>query len=326
MLSSGTNSRFSVSQRRSAIHPVFLIALLFVSFSCEPASTQELPVRLQARRAFGYLEDICRIGPRISGTEGMARQQKLIIDHFRKFNCELREQAFDVAHPQTGRPVRMRNLVVSWNPTVKGRVLLCCHYDTRPFPDRDSFKPRGTFVGANDGGSGVALFMEMAHHMQAIPSKVGVDFVIFDGEELVFSKSDKYFLGSEYFAKWYRDNPPNYRYVCGVLVDMIADKKQGFYYERNSLKYASEVTRSVWATARRLRVREFVARAKYEVRDDHLPLNEIARIPTCDIIDFDYPYWHTTRDTPRACSGTSIVRVGRVLMNWLTEVPGVSAR
>jgi len=106
---------------------------------------------LNARRAKSYLEKICRIGPRVSGSRGMARQQKMIVDHFTRLGAGVRFQSFDVAHPLTGRPVRMNNLIVSWNPQSKQRVLFACHYDTRPYPDRDQRNPRGTFLGANDG-------------------------------------------------------------------------------------------------------------------------------------------------------------------------------
>jgi hypothetical protein len=279
-----------------------------------------------ARRAFGYLVKVCAIGPRVSGTAGMAQQQKLIVGHFTKLGAQVRMQSFDVAHPQTGTPVRMNNIVVSWNKQAKERVLLACHYDTRPFPDRDPVNPRGRFVGANDGGSGVALFMELGHHMQKLQPKYGVDFVFFDGEELVYEPRDKYFLGSEHFARDYRDNPPEHIYVWGVLVDMIADRRLTIFKEKNSIKYAPQLVDSIWATARKMKMREFVQRAKYEIRDDHLPLNDIAHIPTCDIIDFDYgprsnPYWHTTKDIPANCSGASIAKVGRVLLKWLTQVP-----
>lgn len=284
------------------------------------ARAQQLGVQCDPDRAFRYLEQICRIGPRVSGTDGMLRQQQLIIEHFQQFGCDIRAQAFDTAHPLHGRPVRMTNLIVSWNPRARERVLLCCHYDTRPFPDRDFFRPRGTFIGANDGASGVALFMELAHHLQKIQPVYGVDLVFFDGEELVYSDRDKYFLGSEHFATWYRDQPPDHRYVCGVLVDMVADKRLTLYQERNSMKLAREVTQSIWDTARRMRVRQFIHRVKHEIRDDHLPLNQIARIPTCDIIDFDYSPWHTTKDLPSACSGESLATVGNVLLQWLTEV------
>ena len=310
---------------RSSSFADSLVQLLVVwvcgAFVATDVAAQDRPVAFDAQRSFEYLEDICRIGGRVSGTPGMDKQQKLLIEHFQKFGCEIKAQAFDVANPVNGNPVRMTNLLVSFNPRARERVLLCCHYDTRPYPDRDILRPRGLFVGANDGASGVALFMEMAHQMATIQPRYGVDMVFFDGEELVYRPSDKYFHGSEYFSRWYRENPPqDYRYVCGVLVDMIADKNLAIYVEKNSLRMAPEVTRSVWQTAKRMRVTEFIDRPKYEVRDDHLALNEIAKIPTCDLIDFDYPHCHTTRDTPRSCSAASLGKVGRVLLQWLQEV------
>lgn len=300
------------------------LALLGAWLVCGVSSlvlAQERPLNVDAARAFGYLKRVCDIGPRVSGSAGMEKQQQLLIEHFSKFGCEIKSQTFDVAHPVNGTPVRMTNLVVSWQPTAKERVLICCHYDTRPYPDRDILRPRGTFIGANDGGSGVALLMEMAHHMRGIQPTYGVDFVFFDGEELVYRQGDKFFHGSEYFARWLRDKPPAYRYVCGVLVDMIGDKKLELYYERNSLDLAPKVTKSLWATAKRLGVKEFVDKVKHEVSDDHIALNQIAGVPTADIIDFDYTAWHTTRDVATACSGDSLSKVARVLLTWLSEVP-----
>ena len=100
------------------------------------------------------------------------------------------------------------------------------------------------------------------------------------------------------------------------------------FYERNSLRFAPEMTRSLWQTARGLGVTEFVPRPRHEIRDDHLPLNRIAGIPTTDVIDFDYPrpglarsYWHTVEDTADKCSGESICKVGWVLLEWLKQLP-----
>ncbi len=292
----------------------------------EQAGTQastngESGIELDADRAFGYLQKICRIGRRSSGSDGMARQQKLIVEHFSRLGARVSFQEFDARHPLDGSPVRMANIVVSWHPELRDRVLLACHYDTRPFPDADQYSPQGIFIGANDGASGVALFMELGHHMTKIKPSCGVDFVFFDGEELVFNDQGKFFLGSEHFARKYRDDPPAHRYRCGVLVDMIGDKNLAVYKEKQSLKLAGNVTESVWKVARDLKVAEFIDRAKHEVNDDHLPLNNIAKIPTCDLIDFEYPYWHTTRDLPAQCSGESLVKVGRVLLKWLEDVP-----
>lgn len=281
---------------------------------------------LDAERCFKYLTEICAIGNRASGTQGMEKQQKLIADHFAKFNCEVKFQPFDAPHPLTGQPVRMKNIIISWHPQATERIMLCAHYDTRPFPDREispSAKVKA-FIGANDGASGVALFMELAHHMEQLKPTFGVDFVLFDGEELVFERQQGrhvYFLGSEYFARHYRDEPPKHTYRYGVLVDMIADKQLAIYYEKNSMNYAPDLARSIWGTAQRLRVAEFKAELKHEIQDDHLPLNDVARIPTIDIIDFDYPHWHTRKDIPANCSGESMCKVGHVLLEWLKAVP-----
>lgn len=280
-----------------------------------------MPNPLDARRIFKYLTQVCDIGTRPSGSPGMEKQQKLIADHFSKFGCQVKLQPFDAPHPLTGLPVRMNNILISWHPESKERVLLCAHYDTRPFPDREVSPAarRGVFIGANDGASGVALFMELAHQMEKIKPTYGVDFVLFDGEELVFGAQGAYFLGAKHFARHYRDEPPAHRYKYGILVDMIADKDLRLYFEKNSLAYAPELAQSVWATARRLKIDEFIPQVKHEVQDDHLPLNDIAGIPTIDLIDFDYPFWHTRKDIPANCSGDSIAKVGHVLLEWMAE-------
>jgi hypothetical protein len=292
--------------------------------AAQPANDEALP-KIDSDRAFGYLKKICEFGPRISGSQAMEKQQQLIAEHFTKLKAQVRFQSFDAPHPQSRKPVRMNNIIVSWDPAAKERVLLACHYDTRPLADRDpnpELIREGTFLGANDGASGVALLMELGHHLREIKSTYGVDLIFFDGEELVYNNiRDPFFLGSEYFSKENRDTPPKYKYVCGVLVDMIGGKRLQLHQEINSLEYAPEVTQSVWKMAKKLNVKEFVARPKHEVSDDHVSLNEIAGIPTCDIIDFDYPHWHTTRDVPASCSGESLAKVGRVLLAWLEEVP-----
>ena len=170
--------------------------------------------------------------------------------------------------------------------------------------------------------------MELANQMDDLPSDVGVDLVAFDAEEFVFEQGrDDYFLGSNFFAEKYRAQPPAVPYQAGILLDMIGDRELTIYYERNSLKYARNVTTSIWQTAGRLRVHAFIPRARHMISDDHLPLNEIARIPTVDLIDFDYPraaigapsYWHTEKDIPENCSGQSIAAVIWVVHTWLKQ-------
>jgi len=279
---------------------------------------------VDAQRALGYLKALCDLGPRPSGSQGMERQQQMIAAHFTELGARVRFQSFDAAHPKTGRPVEMNNIIVCWHPDAKERVLLGCHYDTRPLPDRDR-NPRlareGRFVGANDGASGVAVLMEMGNHLRSIAPRYGVDFVFFDGEELVYHATDPYFLGSEHFARNYKDHPPEHRYVMGAVIDMVGDKDLQIYMETNSLLYAPAVTESIWKAARSAGVKEFIHRERHEISDDHLPLNRIAGIPTCDVIDFDFEHWHTTRDVPSNCSAGSLGKVAKVMLAWLQALP-----
>ena len=272
-------------------------------------------------RAYQYLKQFCAIGRRPSGSAGMEQQQKLLAAHFQHLGGQVEWQRFSVPHPVSGTSVPMANLIVHWNPQSTERILLCTHYDTRPYPSQDPQNPRGTFIGANDGTSGTALLMELGEAIPQLHSKYGVDFVLFDAEEFVFSDQDRYFLGSEYFARCYRQDQEHrgYRYRWGVLLDMVGDADLQLYEEVNSVVWRDTrpLVEQIWTTARRLGVREFIPQRKFEVRDDHLPLHDIAGIPTCDIIDFDYPPWHTEGDTPDKCSALSLAKVGWVLAEWL---------
>lgn len=285
-----------------------------------------IPQPYDADRAFGYLNQICDLGPRPSATAAMQRQQQILTEFFEKRGGKVELQKFNVRHPETGQAVELANLIARWKPTSPKRFLLSAHYDTRPFPDRDPDNPKGRFVGANDGGSGVAALMELSNHIALLPADVGVDIVLFDGEELVYREGrDNYFLGSEHFAREYVANPPSVPYSGGILLDMVGDKELTIYYERNSWNYARELTKSVFEKAKELNVDAFVPRIRHEIRDDHLPLNQIAKIPTIDLIDFDYPrpgigaprYWHTTKDVPENCSGHSLATVVYVVHQWL---------
>lgn len=278
---------------------------------------EEIP--FDGRQAFAYLQDICRIGTRVSGSKGMLAQQEMLIKHFEALGGKVELQAFKVRHPLDGSSVNMANLLVRWHPERPNRVLLCAHYDTRPFPDEDPVDPRGIFLGANDGGSGTALLMELGRHMPALNGKLGVDFALFDGEELVYDQRGEYFLGSTEFARQYASKPDGVKYRWAVLLDMVADADLRIFQEINSVRWpeSKPLVDKLWGTARRLGVREFVARPRHEIRDDHLPLRNIGRIPACDVIDFDYPAWHTRDDTPERCAPLSLAKVGWVVHEWL---------
>ncbi len=290
--------------------------------------TQTAQPTFDGESAFEILKAVCEIGPRVSGSTGMKQQQEMLTKHFTELGAQVYLQEFNVRHPETGQLVQLGNLAVRFHPERKKRLLICCHYDTRPFPDLDKQNPRGVFLGANDGASGVALLHELGKHMPDLEGKFGVDFVFFDGEEFVFVyRRDPMFLGSTYFANQYAAGQWPAKYTYGVLVDMIGDKSLQIGYEGNSLSFAPRLTRSIWGVAQRLGVKEFSPVENHKIRDDHLPLNSIARIQTCDIIDFDYPtpesknaFWHTEQDIVENCSADSLTKVGWVLLEWLKEM------
>jgi glutaminyl-peptide cyclotransferase len=276
----------------------------------------------------GYLDDVCKIGPRMSGTDGMKKQQDLLESHFTPLADRLTWQRFEATQRSVRNPVALANLVVSWRPDLTRRVLICSHYDSRPHADQeqDPRRWRQPFVSANDGGSGVALLMEMAQHMKGMTTKVGVDFVLFDGEEYVFDHDDEYFLGSKQFAREYRKTRAKDRkaslYVGGVLLDMVGGKNARFPVEQNSWFKASPLVKQVWGIADELKCSAFRSTdmSKVPVQDDHVPLNDIGGIQTVDIIDFDYPHWHRITDVPENCSGDSLGQVAKVLAVWMQRV------
>jgi glutaminyl-peptide cyclotransferase len=290
-----------------------------VSAQAAVSSLRLEDIPFNGARAFDYLKQLCELGPRPSGSPGMAAQQKLLTEHFKRLGAEVELQQFAGADPRDGRAVPMANLIVHFKPEKTERILLCAHYDTLPLPMADPEDPKGRFVGANDSGSGVAVLMELANDVAKIRCKYGIDFALFDAEEYVFDKRDRFFLGSEHFARQYRDHPPGYRYRWAVLLDMIGDADLQIYQERNTMWWRDSrpLVSQIWGTARRLGVREFIPKKNHEVLDDHLALHNIAGIPACDIIDFDYPAWHTRADTVERCSALSLAKVGWVIREWL---------
>ncbi|RLS34217.1 MAG: peptidase M28 [Planctomycetota bacterium] len=291
----------------------------------QAAADGDVALGFSGERAMAHLEQIANLGPRPSGSDAMRRQREILVAHFRAAGGTVTGQTFQIRDRQTGKAVAMENLVVEWHPQRTERVLLGAHYDTRPFPDRDPVDPRGTFVGANDGASGVAVLMELAAAVAGIAGPVGVDFVLFDAEEYVFTPRDPYCLGSGFFARQYAAGQKSgalaYRYRSGLVLDMVGDADLQIHQEIHSVTWPDTrpIVEELWGVAARLGVRQFVARPKFEVDDDHVPLRMIGRIPTADIIDFDYPAWHTTRDTATACSGESLEAVGSVVLQWLRE-------
>jgi glutaminyl-peptide cyclotransferase len=301
-------------------------------------------IPFDGERAYGYLKQLCDLGPRPSGTTAMTAQQDLLKKHFEKLGAKVELQPFEADYPadgpdetKRGHKVPMVNIIVRWNPEARERVMICGHYDTLPFPLMDKVDTHGRFVGANDNASGVALLMELGNEFAKQPPKGGVDFVFLDGEEFIFdrhaeagpehqpdSPHGQYFWGSEHFAKDYADHPPAFHYRAAVLLDMVGGTDLELSKDFLSMSWSDgiPVVNEIWATAARLGVREFVDQTSLDaVTDDHLALHDVAKIPACDLIDvgFMQKQWHTRDDTPEHCSALSLAKVGWVLREWLRK-------
>ena len=317
----------------------FIILILLLSpteAQDQPPTSDQVPVEVPAEStaaqpgesfneefAFKWLKSFCEIGTRVSTSAGMTSQRKMLREHFESLGAQVGYQNFNVRDPRTGGQAALSNFVVRFHPKRTRRLMLCCHYDTRPFPDRDPVNPQGVFLGANDGASGAAFLCELGRHLPNQEGPLGFDFVFFDGEEFVYTQQDTMFLGSTYFAQQYAAGKWDKKYDYAVLVDMIGDKDLQLKMEVNSLNMARDLTKMIWSIAKDLDVREFQASKGHTIRDDHLPLNQIAGIKTCDIIDFDFPnprmknsYWHTTKDSVENCSAESLGKVGKVMLEW----------
>ncbi len=280
------------------------------------------PALFDGKQAMEYLKAVCAIGPRMSGTEGMKKQQELIRKHFQSLGLRVEEQVFTAQQVSQRKPVEMTNLVVSVHPERRRRVILCSHYDTRPVADQehDPRRWREPFLSANDGGSGVAFLMEMGRHLKDMPMEVGVDLVFFDGEEYIFEKDrDYYFFGSKHFAQTWLKTKDRPAYLGAVLLDMIAGKDARFPFEGHSLEQAEGLCLELWSIAAGLGCDAFLREADRHVLDDHLALLKVG-IPAVDLIDFNYPHWHRLSDVPENCSPAPMQQVARVLSVWLQRV------
>jgi glutaminyl-peptide cyclotransferase len=280
-------------------------------------------VAFDGERAVTHVKELCDIGPRVSGSDGMKKQIELLVKHFEACGGKVAKQEFEGT--QKGRKaVGMTNLVVSWFPDRKSRVILCSHYDTRPAADQEANRLNWNkpFVSANDGTSGVAFLMELARHMKDLPTAVGVDFVLFDGEEYVFTADDDYFLGSRHFAAEYQkaEKTRRHTYTAAVLFDLCFHAGAQLRVETFSWEGAKQLVADVWAVAERRKAKSFVyergfKRGEY-VQDDHLALLAVG-IPAIDVIDFDYPDWHKLSDTPDKISPKQMTEVAGVIVEWL---------
>lgn len=263
-------------------------------------------------RALERVKRQVAFGPRISGTPGNTAAREWIAAEATRLGGRVEIQAF----PDTigGKPVPLANVIARFGPTTGRRIALYAHFDTRPWSDMatDPAEKALPVPGANDAGSGVAVLLEVAELMKQRAPKVGVDLVFLDGEDMGWpTEPDEYCRGSRGYALRLPPVGDESRPVAGFLFDMVGDKDLGIWDEGNSAARATNLVDLVHEAARATGAKHFHEGIKYTLIDDHVPLLD-AGLPAVDIIDFDYPAWHTPRDLPDQVSAESLAEVARV--------------
>ncbi|MCK5519745.1 MAG: M20/M25/M40 family metallo-hydrolase [Candidatus Marinimicrobia bacterium] len=275
-------------------------------------------------RAYKDLLTQCNFGPRYSGTEGYEKMKEWLSKEAQSYSDTIIFQNFTERNPFTKNKMPHTNIIARLNPHKTPRLLLSAHYDTRPVADMDPdiLKREEAILGANDGASGVAVLLEIMRVLKESGKKPAVDFIFWDAEDMGRSgRSYEFCLGSRYYA----NNIITPRPVEGILLDMIGDSELKIYYEDYSMHYHPGLMVDLWNIAADRGYGDiFIPKIKTAVYDDHVPLNQIANIPSVDIIDFNYPnemenYWHTHEDKPENCSAESLGIIADVVLNYILK-------
>ncbi len=277
--------------------------------------------RFDEDHAFSYLVAQCDFGPRNPGSDGYYACLDYFIAELDQSANEIILQDFSYQEQRYNKRYNLENIIARYNPDSEFQTVISAHWDTRPWADQEDLRQDRDqpIIGANDGASGVAILLELARIMGENPPPIGVNLVFFDGEDLgVPGENATYCQGSRFFAK----NLPIPRPDEAINLDMVGDKQLVLPIERYSLEYHPKLVRHLWDRAKDMGLDAFIGRVDYAIYDDHIPLNEIAGIPSIDIIDFKYPnsyanFWHTLNDIPENCSEESLGQVGDLMVDYI---------
>ncbi|MEO7962532.1 MAG: M28 family peptidase [Gemmatimonadaceae bacterium] len=282
--------------------------------NAENSASASTDVAFDGDAALGYVREQLAFGPRVPGSAGHRNTGDWITRMMRARADTVIEQRWThVTHKGDSLP--MRNVLARFRPAATERVLYVTHWDTRPKSDGSGVpkdKRNTPIPGANDGASGVGMFVALGDVLKKIPPSVGVDLLFVDGEDYgEFGPPDiDVLIGAKYFAGHLPS--ADYAPLFGVLWDMIGDRDLKIEKEENSLRKAPEVVARVWEKAASLGYGNvFVPTEGLSITDDHIPLLE-AKLRVIDVIDLDYPWHHTPDDTIDKVSAKSLKTVGDV--------------
>lgn len=322
----------------------FFPIMLALFFACEgskksidksfhPTKTTATVPAFNRDSAYHFIEKQVSFGPRVPNTAGHKMCGDYLIHTMRSYNAQVTIQEF-VEQAYDGTRLNLRNIIASYNPQARKRILLAAHWDTRPFADKDTEDRYEPIDGANDGASGVGVLLEVARILSLNEKpKIGIDIIFFDGEDYgehedVDNPPLKdglvkiwWCLGSQYWAR----NPhvPRYSAYFGILLDMVGGKDATFYKEGGSMQFAPKIVTKVWNTARSLGYSNYFINSNSPgIMDDHIFINRDAKIPMIDIVEYDPQspsyyfgdYHHTKRDNMSIIDKQTLQAVGETIL------------
>jgi glutaminyl-peptide cyclotransferase len=283
-------------------------------------SAPPLPA-FNGQRSYDMLEAQCDFGPRPPGTDAHEKTRQYLVGELKRCGLAVKEQTFTASYLDVD--YSFTNIIAEYrsrrSDASDKTILLCAHWDTREQAEQELDEENRTkpILGANDGASGVAVLLEIARLIKESPPKSSVTIVLFDGEDLGESTLGGMFFGSKHYASTLKKPYPTY----GILLDMIGDAQLRVPKEYYSHRRAPQVVAKVWdAAAAAGHGSIFVDDVGTPIIDDHIQLLD-AGIPCIDVIDFNYAYWHTLKDTPDKCSAESLQAVGDTVVRviWTEE-------
>lgn len=332
------------------ISSMFLLVLMMFLTACsgnrkaaagggDGITLQPVGPAFNADSAYVYCEKQCGFGPRTMNSEAHELCGEWIAGKFEDYGMTvIRQQA--TLSGYDGTRLDATNIIASYRPGLADRIMLCAHWDTRPWADNDpdSTNWRKPVMGANDGASGIAVMLEIARLLatDTVRLAVGVDFVCFDAEDWgvprwsdIPDNGDSFALGAQYWSV--NPHKEGYKARYGILLDMVGGQGAQFWREGMSMQYAPDIVKKVWTAARTVGYGSyFVDKDGAMVTDDHVPVNEKAKIPTIDIIAF-YPdcrestfgpTWHTVSDTMENIDKSTLGAVGQTIVQVLYSENG----
>ncbi len=294
------------------IRPIVPMLALVMCFDTLHAATPQAQLQFDGKNAMEKLRAQCAFGPRVPGTIAHQKAAQYLVEQLQVVGLKPEVQRFKASPALlNGKTVEMMNIAGRLNPGQRA-IVISAHWDTRPIADKDLSAPlrHEAIMGANDGASGVAVVLELARVLALAPPKCSVVFVLLDGEDLGadFARNE-WCLGSKRFVS---SLDPAWNVQLAINIDMVGDSSLSFTREQYAAKAAPEYEQLCWNIGQSRFPESFIGLDKRRVLDDHIPFLR-AQIPAFNLIDLDYPYWHTTLDTTDKCSPASLQTAGRAV-------------